>query len=373
MSWALWITGPPASGKSTIARAVAEALEVRGQHVVVLELDAMRRVVTPEPTYTDTERDLVYRGLVWVATVLTSSGVPVIIDATAHQRAWRDLARACIANFAEVQLSCPLPVLREREQTRAPGNAPRGIYAAAQQPGARVPGVNVPWEPSPAPEVSLDTAAGDVAATVEHVLPVARALAEAAPARPPAPPARWAIWITGRPGSGKTTLACSVADTLAAVGVAARILDLGELREFVHAPASAWDDELAHRLLVFAAKTMTDAGVPVIIDATGPRRLWRQLARDLIAHFAEVQLVCPPEVCGERERAVRWNLTLRAAAPRPKASRGDSPDVVIDYEPALRPERTIYTDVEHVSLAGEAIHRLAERLHRHAVASARVA
>jgi adenylylsulfate kinase len=373
MSWALWVTGPPASGKSTIARAVAAALEARGHRVVVLELDAMRRVVTPQPAYTDAERDLVYRGLVWVATALTGSGVPAIVDATAHRRAWRDLARSCIASFAEVQLSCPLPVLREREQSRAPGGAPRGIYAAAALPGATVPGVNVAWEPSPAPEVSIDTATEDLARAVERVLPVALSLAGAAPARPPASPARWAIWITGRPGSGKTTLASSVAEALAGRGVAARILDLAEVRAFVHAGGSPMGEELACRILVFAAKALTDAGIPVIIDATGPRRLWRQAARDLIGHFAEVQLVCPPEVCGDRERAVRWNLTLCAAMPRPRTSRGEGPDVAIDYEAALNPELTIHTDVDDVWRAGEAILQLAERLHRHALAAARVA
>jgi adenylylsulfate kinase len=372
MSWALWVTGPPASGKSTIARGLADELRTRGHHVVMLELDVMRRVVTPEPTYSDTERELVYRGLVWVATVLTGSGVPVIIDATAHRRAWRDLARTAIPHFAEIQLSCPLPVLREREQTRAPGHAPRGIYAAAERPGATVPGVNVPWEPSAAAEVTIDTAAEDAVRAVERALPVALALADAAPGRPSAAPARWALWITGRPGSGKTTLASSVAEALAARGIAARILDLAEVRAFVHAAESAGGEELAHRVLVFAAKTLTDAGVPVIIDATAPRRLWRQLARELIGHFAEVQLVCPPEVCGERERAVRWNLTVCAAIPRPKTSHREGPDVVLDYEPALSPELTIYTDVEDVWLAGDAILRLAERLHRHAIA-ARVA
>ena len=97
MSWAIWITGPPASGKSTLARAVAEALTRDGGRACVLELDAMRRVVTPTPTYTDTERDLVYRALVWLASTLVDAGVPVIVDATAHRREWRDLARAVIA------------------------------------------------------------------------------------------------------------------------------------------------------------------------------------------------------------------------------------------------------------------------------------
>ncbi len=51
MSWAVWLTGPPASGKSTVARALEEELSAAGIHAVVLESDALRRVLTPEPTY----------------------------------------------------------------------------------------------------------------------------------------------------------------------------------------------------------------------------------------------------------------------------------------------------------------------------------
>ena len=91
MSWAIWITGLPASGKSVLARAAAAELRAGGDAVVVLELGEIRKFLTPSPTYTDTERDVVYRALVYMATALTTSGTPVTIDATAHRRAWRDL------------------------------------------------------------------------------------------------------------------------------------------------------------------------------------------------------------------------------------------------------------------------------------------
>jgi adenylylsulfate kinase len=53
MSWAIWITGLPGSGKTTLARSAAAALEARGIPVKVLELDEIREVITPEPAYTD--------------------------------------------------------------------------------------------------------------------------------------------------------------------------------------------------------------------------------------------------------------------------------------------------------------------------------
>jgi protein-L-isoaspartate(D-aspartate) O-methyltransferase len=169
MSWAIWITGLPGSGKSVIARAVSEALRSRGVDVMVLELDQVRKALTPEPTYSDTEREAVYRALVYVGAILVDAGVPVILDATAHRRAWRDLARKSLPAFAEIQLLCPLDVCRQREAARAQGAAPPGIYAGATKPGARVPGVNVEYELAQAPELSIDTTLNsveDAAATI---------------------------------------------------------------------------------------------------------------------------------------------------------------------------------------------------------------
>jgi adenylylsulfate kinase len=153
----------------------------------VLELDQIRKVLTPTPSYTDAERDIVYRALGYMATLLTEAGVPVIIDATAHRRVWRDLVRAAVARFAEVQLVCPLEVCRERERRRTEGHAPRGIYARAGQPGAAVPGVDVPYEPALAPELLVDTVAESVPDAVARIVALARSLRGRNAPRDPAP------------------------------------------------------------------------------------------------------------------------------------------------------------------------------------------
>ncbi len=176
MSWAIWITGLPGSGKTTLARGVAAALRARGIVIKRLEIDEVRQVLTPEPTYSAAEREIVYRALVYMTKLLTEAGVPVIIDATGHRKAWRELARKLIPLFAEVRLRCPLAVCVEREKTRSAGLAPRGIYARAGQPGAAVPGVDVPYEEARSPELVLDTNALTLRTQVEEVLFLLRQL-----------------------------------------------------------------------------------------------------------------------------------------------------------------------------------------------------
>ena len=47
MSWAVWLTGPPAAGKTTVARAFLDAASREGVRAVHLESDALRRILTP--------------------------------------------------------------------------------------------------------------------------------------------------------------------------------------------------------------------------------------------------------------------------------------------------------------------------------------
>ena len=268
MSWAIWITGIPGSGKSVLARAASVELRARGYPPRILELDEIRKTLTPEPRDTDTERDVVYRALGWMARLMTEAGVPVIVDATAHRRVWRDLARAAIPHFAEVQIECPLEVARERERSRLGGNAPRGISERAGRPGATIPGLDVPYEPALAPELVIDSARESVAEAAHRIADLAFRLS-AGTEGPALATAGWAIWITGRPGTGKTTVTSRVVQALATRAVPVRVLSLDEVRSRLlpgrQVPEA--DREILHRALVYATKLLTEAGTAVIIDS----------------------------------------------------------------------------------------------------------
>ena len=92
--------------------------------------------------------------------------------------------------------------------------------------------------------------------------------------------------------------------------------------------------------------------------------MWRELARAVIARFREVQLVCPRDICVERARAVRWRLGTLALTPRVADPAEEAPVLTLDYEPSLRPELTLYTDVQDPWSIAEEVLCFATRLHR---------
>jgi len=151
---AIWITGLPGSGKST----VADALKKAHPEFIILRMDEMRKVVTPEPTYSDSEREMVYRSLVYLAKMLTELGHNVIIDATGNLRKWRQLARQLMPRYAEVYLKCPIEICMERElQRRETHEAPENIYKKGAA-GWPVPGAGAPYEEPLNPEIVIDAA-----------------------------------------------------------------------------------------------------------------------------------------------------------------------------------------------------------------------
>lgn len=148
----IWITGLPGSGKSTIADAVKQ----KHPDVIILRMDDLRKIVTPQPTYSETERDMIYRCLVYLAKTISDLGHDLIIDATGNMRQWRELARQLIPSFAEVYLKCPLDICRQREEQRTETHgAPKDIYVKGAN-GAPVPGVTVPYEEPLNPDVVID-------------------------------------------------------------------------------------------------------------------------------------------------------------------------------------------------------------------------
>jgi adenylylsulfate kinase len=144
MSFAVWLTGLSGSGKTAVAKALLGELRARGVLAVVLESDVMRTQLTPFPTYQEAERDFFYRALADFAARVVKDR-PVIVDATANRRAYRDRARRAIERFAEVYVSTPIEVCAARDT--------KGLYKSGAT--STLPGIQVSYEAPLSPELVI--------------------------------------------------------------------------------------------------------------------------------------------------------------------------------------------------------------------------
>jgi len=167
--WALWFTGLPGCGKSTIARAVQAALADQCRDAVLLSMDECRRRYFPMPAYSAEERAQAYELFAQEAASLAARGRGVILDATAHRLAMRERAREMIPRFAEALVRCPLAEAMRREALRGQAHHKAyvvpGMYQKALErlhSGVAVPGlgdvvgVDVDYEENPLAECVLD-------------------------------------------------------------------------------------------------------------------------------------------------------------------------------------------------------------------------
>ncbi|MBD3214428.1 MAG: adenylyl-sulfate kinase [Candidatus Lokiarchaeota archaeon] len=157
--FAVWLTGLPGAGKSVIAEALQHQLGQNGIETQILKTDELRSYITPEPKYTDKERQLVYNAFSYMAKLLVENGINVIMDATGNLRKYRALAKEIIPNYNEVYLKCPLEVAMKREMKRADTKgAPQNIYKKALEGKAdNVPGIQAEYEEPSEPMLTIRT------------------------------------------------------------------------------------------------------------------------------------------------------------------------------------------------------------------------
>ena len=161
----LWFTGLPSAGKSTIAHALAERLRAGGRRVQVLDGDEVRPHLSAGLGFSRADRDLNVTRIGWVARLLASHGVTVLVPVIAPYADARAAVRAdhhaAGVPFAEVHVATTLAV--------AEGRDVKGLYARARSGEITgLTGVDDPYEAPLHPELVLDTAEVDLATSVER-------------------------------------------------------------------------------------------------------------------------------------------------------------------------------------------------------------
>jgi adenylylsulfate kinase len=164
-AFAVWLTGLPASGKSTIAAQLVQRVRDLGIAVTILESDVLRRAFPSPAQYDETDREYFYGSVAFIGRVLTEQGIAVIFDATANLRVYRDRARQQISRFVEVFVDCPLETCMRRD--------PKDIYRKARVGEANhVPGLQSPYEPPLNPDLVVRGDSDDPVSAAEKIVAV---------------------------------------------------------------------------------------------------------------------------------------------------------------------------------------------------------
>jgi adenylylsulfate kinase len=157
----------------------------------------------------------------------------------------------------------------------------------------------------------------------------------------------WCVWITGLPGSGKSTIANMLQKKLKIKKIHAQLISIDMLRHAVTLKPTYSEKErdIVYAALVFTAKLLTENGINIIIDATGNRRRYRQQAREQIKKYIEVYLRCPLNLCIQREsQRTNTHHAPRQIYQRALAGRSRTvPGVNVPYEEPTEPEVIIDT------------------------------
>jgi adenylyl-sulfate kinase len=163
MGFAVWLTGLPSSGKTTLAGLLAKELLRIGLKVEVLDADVIRPLLWPELGYSREDRNENVRRLSILAQMLVRSGLVTVVAAISPYRDGRASARSQIGPFVEVYLDCPVEECIRRDS--------RGLYRRALTGEIpRFTGVSDPYEPPETAEVVVMTDRESPGASVERII-----------------------------------------------------------------------------------------------------------------------------------------------------------------------------------------------------------
>jgi bifunctional enzyme CysN/CysC len=161
----IWFTGLSGSGKSTIANALEQALVQRGHHSYLLDGDNVRHGLNRDLGFSEHDRNENIRRIGEVSALFIDAGLIVLTAFISPFRSERNRIRERIGDdkFIEIYISTSLEECEKRD--------PKGLYGKARAGQIReFTGIDSPYEPPLAPQVSIDTSRVSVESAVAQIL-----------------------------------------------------------------------------------------------------------------------------------------------------------------------------------------------------------
>jgi bifunctional enzyme CysN/CysC len=156
----VWLTGLPASGKSTVGALLEKRLVEEGRAAYLLDGDNVRHGLSGDLGFEPADRTENIRRVGHAARLFADAGMVAIVSLVSPTRADRDFARelhdAAELPFLEVHVDTPVGVCAERD--------PKGLYKRAEEGDLKgLTGVDAPYESPETPDVVVHGADEDPA------------------------------------------------------------------------------------------------------------------------------------------------------------------------------------------------------------------
>jgi adenylyl-sulfate kinase len=163
----VWMTGLPASGKSSIAVGAEARLIGERRPAIVLDGDNLRHGLNGDLGFSPQDRSENVRRTAHAAALLAEAGVVTLVSLVSPYAADRATAREIHAErdlpFAEVWVATPLEECERRD--------PKGLYARARAGELQgLTGVDAPYEPPESSELALHPEDGGVEEATHRLL-----------------------------------------------------------------------------------------------------------------------------------------------------------------------------------------------------------
>ena len=150
------------------------------------------------------------------------------------------------------------------------------------------------------------------------------------------------IWLTGLPGSGKTTIAKAILPKLRELGFKVELLD-GDIVRKELSPELGFtkqDREIHARRVVYLSKLLTRNGIISIVSLISPYRDFRKYARseiNLNNNFYEVYVKCSLGTCIARDPKGLYKKALSGEIKdltglQDPYEEPEDPEVIVDTE-----------------------------------------
>ncbi|NVE95497.1 sulfate adenylyltransferase subunit CysN [Altererythrobacter lutimaris] len=161
----LWFTGLSGSGKSTIANAVEQRLNLMNRHTFLLDGDNVRHGLNKDLGFTEADRIENIRRVGEVAKLMTDAGLIVLTAFISPFRAERRMVREMMGEgeFIEIFVDTPLQVAEERDV--------KGLYKKARSGELKnFTGIDSPYEEPENAEIRVNTVEMSVEEAADYVI-----------------------------------------------------------------------------------------------------------------------------------------------------------------------------------------------------------